>query len=203
MNEVAQLRAELTTQRQQLQLMQQRMEQLAGAACQKVLRRGTADEMADAVSVVEVPEQTVAQTPLKSDELTKLSWSFIGMKGWRTSVLRVLARGDVRTSGFHLLETLWSFCWHAVYVAGRLWKGRGGGLGGACFVGFRAMPGRLPSVIGQFIFKRLAFRELLRCADVCCGWCTTRLQRRLVAVIRELTSYVLRVVVQCRCGERI
>ena len=72
-------------------------------------------------------------TPLKSDELTKPSWSFAGMEGWRTSVLCVSARGGVRSLGFNLLETLWSLCWHAVSVAGRLWKRRQGGLGGACF----------------------------------------------------------------------
>ena len=53
-------------------------------------------------------------TPLKSDELTKPSWSFTGMKGWWTSVLRVFAREEVRTLGFHCLETLWSHCCHTV-----------------------------------------------------------------------------------------
>ena len=53
-------------------------------------------------------------TPLKSDELTKPSWSFTGMKGWWTSVLRVFAREEVRTLGFHFLETLWSHCCHTV-----------------------------------------------------------------------------------------
>ena len=39
-------------------------------------------------------------TPLKSDGLTKPSWSFTGMEAWRTRVLRVFARGEVRTLGF-------------------------------------------------------------------------------------------------------
>ena len=61
-NEVAKLRAKLTTQRQQLQLMQQRMEQLAEAAREMGLRGRTADERGSAISMVEVPEQRVAQT---------------------------------------------------------------------------------------------------------------------------------------------